>query len=75
MHLIKKTGLAVMLALLSFPALAQTQNNDSALNDMMKSNEKIYVVVAVVLLIFIGLFWYLIRLDRKITKLEKENKN
>jgi CcmD family protein len=38
----------------------------------MRSNGKIYVVVAVVLIILIGLFLYLIRLDRKITKLEKE---
>ncbi|PWT72654.1 MAG: CcmD family protein [Bacteroidetes bacterium] len=38
----------------------------------MRSNGKIYVVVTVVLIILIGLLLYLIRLDRKITRLEKE---
>jgi len=37
----------------------------------MVSNGKIYVVMAVVLTIVIGLFIYLINLDKKITKLEK----
>jgi len=42
--------------------------------DTMRSNGRIYVVVAVVLLILIGLFLYLLRLDRKISRMEKENK-
>ena len=37
----------------------------------MRSNGKIYVVVVVVLIILLGLFLYLVRLDRKITRLEK----
>ena len=40
----------------------------------MRSNGKIYVVVAVVLTILSGLFLYLFSLDKKITKLEKELK-
>jgi len=40
----------------------------------MRSNGKIYVVVAVILIILIGLLLYLVRLDRKITKLEKNAK-
>ena len=39
--------------------------------DEMRSNGKIYVVVAVLLLIFLGIIIYLVRLDRKITRLEK----
>ncbi|HVE60864.1 MAG: CcmD family protein [Chitinophagaceae bacterium] len=39
--------------------------------DTMRSNGKIYVVVAIILTIFAGLIFYLIRLDRKITKIEK----
>jgi len=39
--------------------------------DLMNSNGKIYVVMAVVLVIVIGLFVYLINLERKIKKLEK----
>ena len=40
--------------------------------DQMRADGKIYVVVAVVLIVFIGLILYLISLDRKISKLEKE---
>ena len=39
--------------------------------DTMRSNGKIYVVVAVCLLILIGLFIYVFALDRKMTRLEK----
>ncbi len=41
--------------------------------DTMRSNGRIYVVVAVMLTILIGLILYLWRIDRKISKLEKEN--
>ena len=37
----------------------------------MRSNGKIYVVVAVVVAILIGLFVYLFALDRKISRIEK----
>ena len=39
--------------------------------DFMNSNGKIFVVMAVVVIIVLGLFIYLINLDRKIRKLEK----
>jgi hypothetical protein len=39
--------------------------------DGMRSNGKIYVVVAVCLLILIGLFIYVFLLDRKISRFEK----
>lgn len=41
----------------------------------MRESGKIYVVVGVVVLIFIGLLIYLIRLDRKIGKLEAYQEN
>ena len=37
----------------------------------MRSNGKIYVVVLVVLIILIGLILYLIRIDRRISRMEK----
>jgi predicted transporter len=40
--------------------------------DLMRSNGRIYVVVAVMLTILIGLILYVVRLDRKISRLEKE---
>lgn len=44
-------------------------------NDFMRSVGKIYVVVAVLIIIFIGLALYLFFIDRRISKLEKSNKN
>jgi CcmD family protein len=40
--------------------------------EAMRSNGKIYVVVAVVAIIFIGLVIFLITIDRKVKKLEKQ---
>jgi CcmD family protein len=40
----------------------------------MRSNGKIYVVVLVLAIILSGLFLYVFRLDRKISRLEKEAK-
>lgn len=42
--------------------------------DGMRANGKIYVVVTVLIIILSGLFIYLIRLDRKISRLEKTMK-
>jgi CcmD family protein len=50
-------------------SFAQAQQVEMA--DGMRSNGKIYIVVAVCLTILIGLFLYLFILDRKISKLEK----
>ena len=49
-------------------------NAETEMADAMRSNGKIYVVVAVLATIFAGIFAYLVYLDRKITRLEK-NKN
>ena len=42
-----------------------------AMADTMRSNGKIYVVVAVCLTILIGLFIYVFIVDRKVSRLEK----
>lgn len=47
--------------------------NQSGIDELMRSNGKIYVVVAVALTILIGLFIYVFLIDRKISKIEKEN--
>ncbi len=43
--------------------------------DAMRSNGKIYVVVAVCLTILLGLFIYVYSVDRKISKLEAPSKS
>jgi len=40
--------------------------------DTMRSEGKIYVVVAILVVIFLGLIGYLVMLDRKITRIEKK---
>lgn len=52
-----------------FTLFANAQDVEMA--DKMKESGKIYVVIAVMLAILAGLVLYLIRLDRKISKLEK----
>jgi len=51
---------------------ALAQDNSVEMADVMRSNGKIYVVLAVVLIVFFGFIFYLIHLDKKISKLEKE---
>jgi len=70
MKYLKKTTALFLMLMLSTASFAQ--DKDVSVADTMRSNGRIYVVVAVVLTILIGLVVYLIRLDRKITKLEKE---
>jgi ABC-type amino acid transport system permease subunit len=61
--------LTSVFALLLFTFFANAQEVTMA--DAMKENGKIYVVIAVILTILAGLVLYLVRLDRKISKLEK----
>ena len=61
-----------LISILTFMFLMFFANaQDVKMSDMMKENGKIYVVIAVMLTILAGLVLYLIRLDRKISKLEK----
>ncbi len=63
----------ILLQLIPFSLWAQlTEEQQKYTAFDMRSNGKIYVVVAVVLIILFGLFAYLIRLDKKISRLEKE---
>ena len=71
MYKFQKFLCMMLLAIISIAANAQaTVNAENA--DMMRSNGKIYVVVAVVLTVLLGLFFYVFNLDRKISKLEKK---
>ena len=62
-------SLGLLLSIIT-TANAQTENPD-----FMRSTGKIYVVIAVLCVIFIGIVLFLINLDRKITRLENEVKN
>lgn len=55
-------------------AFSQGDNQEAEMADLMRDNGKIYVVVAVVLTILAGLILYLVRVDRKLSRLEKNSK-
>ena len=61
------------IILIFFSLISQAQTIEMA--DTMRSEGKIYVVIAVVLTILIGLIIYLVSIDRKLGQLEKELKN
>lgn len=60
----------IILNLISFTLFAQ--QSEVAMADQMRADGKIWVVVGVIALIFAGIITYLIRLDSKLTKIEKE---
>ena len=51
---------------------AQQTTEKVQMADGMRSSGKIYVVVAVLLTVLTGLILYLVRLDKKISRLEKQ---
>ena len=55
-----------LLLILNFVSQVEMAN-------LMRSNGKIYVVVAVISIIFLGIIFFLIRIDSKIRKIEKRN--
>lgn len=71
MNSAKKITALLATFFLSLITFAQDKKTEMA--DIMKENGRIYVVVAVVLTILIGLILYIVRLDKKISRLEKEN--
>jgi hypothetical protein len=63
----------ILLFLIIQTNIALSQNKELPVeNDFFNQIGKIYVVVGVILLIFIGIIIYMVRLDRKITVLEQE---
>ena len=71
--MIKKLLLSFLSIISSLILLAQDNTNGVEMADALRQIGNIYVVVAVILTIFIGIIIYLIRLDKKISKLEKNN--
>ena len=54
-------------------AASQQQNTETGpVNEFFRSDSKIYVAVGILVIIFICIVLYLVRLDRRISRLEKE---
>ncbi len=63
-----------LLSVLFISIVSVAQDTKSGMADLMRSNGRIYVVVAVILTILAGLILYVIRIDRKLSRLENEEK-
>ncbi len=68
----KKLALFNIAILLLAAQTVFSQTPKTEMAELMRSDGRIYVVIAVILAILAGLILYLVRLDRKIAKLEKE---
>ena len=75
-----KRILAIILLCISLRTLAQEKiavteadysNNTVEMADQMRAEGKIYVLVGVIVIIFVGITLYVANTDRKLTKLEK----
>ena len=72
---IRTLALLFFCWMLTLPAMAQNDTTKTVeMADGLRANGKIYVVVLVVVTILAGLILYVVRLDRKISKLEKDLK-
>ena len=74
MNKLKRTALLITLCIIQAHVFAQDTTNIKTEDptDFMRSEGKLYVVMAVVVVILVGLFIYLINLDRKIKRLEQK---
>lgn len=72
----KKISFLLSLLLLATICFAQQQASEIVeMADRLRSSGKIYVVVTVLMVIFSGIIVYLISIDRKLSRLEKQNKD
>lgn len=67
----RKIATFIILIIFTTQQFAIAQEAAPAMADTMRQNGKIYVVVLVLATIFAGIIAFLVRLDRKISKLEK----
>ncbi|TGE21187.1 hypothetical protein E5K02_24505 [Hymenobacter metallicola] len=68
----------LLLAALLLPVLhatAQAAADSPEMADTLRQNGKIYVVVAVITVVLAGLLAFLVSLDRKVGRLERELKD
>jgi len=66
----KKLSFLLLFIMAFIPVFAQ-QTNDVEMADVLRSSGKIYVVVTIIAVVFIGLAIYLFSIDRRLKKLEK----
>jgi len=62
----------LLLLLLSYTCVFAQSNLGVTMDDTLQSSGKIYVVVAIIAIIFVGLALYLFSIDRRLKKIERE---
>jgi CcmD family protein len=62
----------LLLLLLSYTGVFAQSNLGVTMDDTLQSSGKIYVVVAIIAIIFVGLALYLFSIDRRLKKIENE---
>lgn len=75
MNPIKRILFLILLNIIAVGLHAQDSTQKVEMADTMRSNGRIYVVVAVILTILVGLVLYIVRLDRKINRMEKHSRS
>jgi len=69
-----KIKLPILLFVLLLITSLSFGQSDIEMADVMRSNGKIYVVVAVAAVVMLGIIIYLITIDRKVSAIEKKLK-
>ncbi|WP_316783180.1 CcmD family protein [Pedobacter frigiditerrae] len=69
--MMRKIAFTLMMLMTTLNLFAQ--NNEVEMADAFRSNGKIYVVVAVIVIILVGLLVYLFTLDKRLKMLEKKS--
>ncbi len=64
----------ILLLFTLFLSSGLMAQNDVEMADTFRADGKIYVVVAILSIVFTGIVLFLIRLDRKISRIEKEQR-
>jgi CcmD family protein len=67
-----KRSIILILLLLNFVTAFAQDPQSVEMADTLRSSGKIYVVIATIVIIFIGLAIYLFAIDRRLKKIEKE---
>lgn len=75
MNRLKATILSLITIILTQTYTLSQVREKVEMADKFRADGKIYVVLVIILVILAGLFFYLIRIDRKVTKLEEQKQD
>ena len=75
MKSLKATILSLITIILTQTYALSQASEKVEMADNFRADGKIYVVLVIILVILAGLFFYLIRIDRKVTKLEEQKQD